>query len=73
MRSKLQGPAHPFTCSCMHLCPDAEAATLAQAHDERFVNACVSFDAATLRPKYELLWGTTGRSNALAVAEGLRF
>lgn len=44
-----------------------------QADDGRFVNACVSFDAATLKPKYELLWGTTGRSNALAVAEGLRF
>ena len=44
-----------------------------QAQDARFVNACVSFDAATLKPKYELLWGTTGRSNALAVAEGLRF
>ena len=51
----------------------AHSGEVTQANDERFVNACVSFDIQTLRPKYELLWGSSGKSNALAVAEGLRF
>lgn len=33
----------------------------------------MSFNIETLRPKYQLLWGSSGKSNALAVAEGLRF
>ena len=44
-----------------------------QADDARFVNASMSFNTQTLRPKYQLLWGSSGKSNALAVAEGLRF
>ena len=44
-----------------------------QAHDERFVNASVKFDLATLRPTYTLAWGCAGDSHALAVAEGLGF
>ena len=44
-----------------------------QADDARFVNASMSFNTQTLRPRYQLLWGSSGKSNALAVAEGLRF
>ena len=79
-----QGPCqHKLSCQTLQRIPSesilraSPTATIVhavvQAQDARFTNACVSFDAATLRPKYELLWGSTGRSNALAVAEGLRF
>jgi DNA mismatch repair protein MutS2 len=41
--------------------------------DARYTQAAMGFDASTLKPTYALLWGRTGASCALDVAESLGF
>lgn len=43
------------------------------SRDNAFVDASVEFNVATLLPTYKILWGKSGQSHALAVAEGLGF
>lgn len=43
------------------------------SHDTSFINANVEFNVKTLLPTYRIVWGQSGESHALAVAEGLGF
>ena len=67
--------------SALRRLADTASLTMATTHhgrlktlkttDDRFENACVEFDEASLRPTYRLLWGIPGRSNAIAIASRL--
>uniref|UniRef100_A0A2P2PID9 DNA mismatch repair MutS family protein n=1 Tax=Rhizophora mucronata TaxID=61149 RepID=A0A2P2PID9_RHIMU len=41
--------------------------------DTRFENAAMQFSVETLQPTYQILWGSTGVSNALSIAKSLGF
>lgn len=47
--------------------------TLLREKDERFENAAMEFSLETLKPTYRVLWGSTGDSNALNIAESIGF
>lgn len=41
--------------------------------DNRFENAAMEFSLETLRPTYQILWGSSGDSNALSIARTVGF
>jgi allantoinase/DNA mismatch repair protein MutS2 len=41
--------------------------------DDRFENAAMEFCLETLKPTYQILWGSTGNSNALSIAKSIGF
>ncbi|CAK7350609.1 unnamed protein product [Dovyalis caffra] len=41
--------------------------------DSRFENAAMEFSLETLQPTYQILWGSTGDSNALSIAKSIGF
>ena len=41
--------------------------------DNRFENAAMEFSLETLRPTYQILWGSSGDSNALSIARTIGF
>lgn len=41
--------------------------------DSSFENAAMEFSLETLKPTYRVLWGSTGDSNALSIAESIGF
>ncbi|RDY13555.1 mutS2 [Mucuna pruriens] len=41
--------------------------------DSRFDNAAMEFSLETLQPTYRILWGCTGDSNALSIAQSIGF
>lgn len=43
------------------------------AQDSSFVDASVEFNVKTLLPTYRIIWGASGKSHALSVADGLGF
>lgn len=50
-----------------------EDLTRLKDEDGRFENAAMEFDIGALLPTYRILWGTTGQSNALDIAQSLEF
>lgn len=47
--------------------------SLLKDKDSRFLNAAMEFSLETLQPTYQILWGSTGDSNALSIAKSLGF
>lgn len=47
--------------------------SLFKEKDSRFENAAMEFSLETLRPTYQILWGSTGNSNALIIAKSIGF
>ncbi|KAG9159382.1 hypothetical protein Leryth_010945 [Lithospermum erythrorhizon] len=47
--------------------------TCLKEKDTRFENAAMEFSLETLKPTYHILWGTTGKSNALSIAKSIGF
>lgn len=43
------------------------------AQDSSFLDASVEFNAKTLLPTYNIIWGASGKSHALSIADGLGF
>lgn len=41
--------------------------------DSQFENAAMEFSLETLQPTYQILWGSTGNSNALRIAKSIGF
>ena len=67
--AKLAAMQAAFTFTTTH---HAELKEQASTNPE-WVSAAVEFDIETLRPRYKLVWGEVGASNALAVARTLGF
>lgn len=47
--------------------------TLLREKDDQFENAAMEFSLETLKPTFKVLWGSTGDSNALNIAESIGF
>lgn len=47
--------------------------SLMKETDSRFENAAMEFSLETLQPTYRVIWGSTGESNALSIAESIGF
>lgn len=62
---------------CIHIfiftCPPLPTPPPLAIPNHSYVNVCMEFNVATLRPTYRLMWGSSGASNALAIAAALGF
>eukprot|EP00257_Ricinus_communis_P016456 XP_015574629.1 uncharacterized protein LOC8279489 [Ricinus communis] len=47
--------------------------SLLKDSDSQFENAAMEFSLETLQPTYQILWGSTGNSNALSIAKSIGF